>query len=203
MKIVESTDLVNESPERPPFLHHRLGRRNGKVARLPKPVRDRINQMLHDGKTYQEIIEQLKPDTEGLNEENMSNWKQGGYHDWINELNISEAFRVKHEIALSLAEQSTESRAPSALIEILATNLCELLVESDPSVLRESMFSDCDKFSRFVNAMVRLAEGGMKTDLHKFKLQDLLAAAYKKAHPQKLGISEEALRAAEEALNLM
>ena len=36
-------------------------RRNGKVARLPKVVRDRVNVMIQDGVPYLGIIEKLGP----------------------------------------------------------------------------------------------------------------------------------------------
>ncbi|EEF58477.1 hypothetical protein [Pedosphaera parvula] len=34
-------------------------RRNGKIARLPNEVREKVNQMLEDGVTYPKIVEHL------------------------------------------------------------------------------------------------------------------------------------------------
>jgi len=34
-------------------------RRNGKIARLPNEVREKVNQMLEDGVTYPRIVEHL------------------------------------------------------------------------------------------------------------------------------------------------
>ena len=56
-------------------------RRNGKVARLPKPIRDKLSTMILDGVPYSQIIRSLGKDTAHLNEQNLSNWKSGGYLD--------------------------------------------------------------------------------------------------------------------------
>jgi len=60
--------------------------RNGKIARLPKAIRDHINQMIEDGVPYRAIIDRLKdsgtPPPIAISEMNLSNWRQGGYQDW-------------------------------------------------------------------------------------------------------------------------
>ncbi len=69
--------------------------RNGKIARLPKAIRDRLNQQIHDGVPGKALVRWLN----GLNEvvdilvrhfnstrvteQNLSEWKQGGYQDWL------------------------------------------------------------------------------------------------------------------------
>src|SRR2546428_443461 len=78
------------------------------------------------------------------------------------------------------------------------------LAKTDPATLRQSLLSDADKFTRFVNSMVRLAEGGIKCELHKFHHQDRCAqAARQKSPSEKPGISDESLRIAEEKLKLL
>src|SRR5690349_8101104 len=60
--------------------------RNGKVARLPEPLRNRINLRLHDGLRYRDIILKLRQDAclpYPLSEMNLSNWYRGGYPDWL------------------------------------------------------------------------------------------------------------------------
>jgi hypothetical protein len=180
-------------------------RRNGKVARLPKAARDKINGLLLDGATYLDIIQQLGPEGQGLTECNLSNWKDGGYMDWLRALQMAEALQAKQELAQDIVAHSAEANgAPQALLQIIAANLCEFLVDTDPAALRESLLSDADKFTRFVNSMVRLAEGGIKCELHRFHSQDRAATAAKqKARAERPGISEESLRIAEEKLRLL
>lgn len=188
-----------------PFQFRPSDRRNGKVARLPKAVRDKLNTMIEDGVPYLQIIERLGPDGQGLIEKNLSNWKSGGYVDWLREIQLTNALQAKHELAQAIVARSAEANgAGQAILQIIAANLCEFLAETDPASLRESLLSDADKFTRFVNSMVRLAEGGIKCELHKFHHQDRAAEAAKQKSPaEKPGISDESLRAAEEKLKLL
>ena len=59
--------------------------RSGKVARLPYATRERINQLIEDGFPYKSIIEKLTEDALlpcPISEENVSNWRLGGYEEW-------------------------------------------------------------------------------------------------------------------------
>jgi hypothetical protein len=171
-----TTDLVPQSATlpasseslcavlKPPTSHGRTG----KVARLPKAIRDQINVSLQDGVPYLKIIELLGPHGEGLTENNLSNWKSGGYLDWLREQQFAKIIHSKHELAESIVARSpNDNAAAQAILKVIATNLCEFLVETDPLTLRDSLLSDSDKFARFVNSMVRLAEGGIKCGIYK------------------------------------
>jgi hypothetical protein len=201
----ENTQLPVPVPPAQPVLFRPADRRNGKVARLPKAVRDQINQMILDGVPYLGIIERLGPAGQGLNEQNLSNWKAGGYVDALRELQLAEGVRAKHELAESIVARAAQANgAGQAVLQVLAGKLCELLAETDPTALRESLMSDADKFTRFVNAMVRLAEGGIKCDVHALDHQARAAAAARQKKPgEKPGISDESLRIAEEKLKLL
>ncbi len=68
--------------------------RNGKIARLPRSIREQVNRKLDDGITGVEIVEWLNslPEAQALmaaefdgrpiREQNLSEWKAGGYRDW-------------------------------------------------------------------------------------------------------------------------
>src|SRR6266849_1018277 len=59
--------------------------RNGKVARLPEPVREQINQILDDGMPYRAILDKLRESGAApypISEMNLSNWYRGGYREW-------------------------------------------------------------------------------------------------------------------------
>jgi hypothetical protein len=69
--------------------------RTGKIARLPREVRDQLNCRLHDGELQSRLVDWLnslpevqavlKADFEDrpISEQNLSEWKQGGYRDWV------------------------------------------------------------------------------------------------------------------------
>jgi len=68
--------------------------RRGKIARLPKAVRDELNTRLQNGEMgsaliewlngLPEVKEVLKAQFEGrpVNDQNLSDWRHGGYADW-------------------------------------------------------------------------------------------------------------------------
>jgi hypothetical protein len=67
----------------------------GKISRLPREIREQLNQRLDDGEPGNRLVAWLNglPAVQALlaaefggaaiNEQNLSNWKQGGYRDWI------------------------------------------------------------------------------------------------------------------------
>lgn len=74
---------ADSPPAAPPVTPRPPATRNGKVARLPKSVRDQLNTMMQDGVPYLTIIDRLGTYGVGLTENNLSNWKSGGYLDWL------------------------------------------------------------------------------------------------------------------------
>ena len=68
--------------------------RNGKIARLPKDIREQLNQRLDDGKQGKHLVEWLNamPEAEAvlaeqfegkaITKQNLSQWRNGGYREW-------------------------------------------------------------------------------------------------------------------------
>src|SRR6266480_1896842 len=83
--------------------------RNGKIARLPRAVRERLNHHLRDGEEGKKLVAWLNglPEVKAvfaaefggksIREQNLSEWKKRGYRDW-----------VSHQEALELAEKLAE-----------------------------------------------------------------------------------------------
>lgn len=188
------------APLKPPTSHGRTG----KVARLPKSLRDQINIMIQDGVPYLEIIAKLGLASLGIAEGNLSTWKTGGYLDWTRQNQIATAIQGKYEFALKLiAESNDENAAGQALLHAVALQFCEFLADTDPATIRDSLLSDADKMTRLVNSMVRLAEGGIKCETHKLSTRAQARAAAQTQKNQKRGISEQSLQEAEQALKLL
>ncbi len=86
-------------------------RGNGKVARLPKPLRDQINHWLTDGVSYPDIIERLGDHGKDLKPDNLSQWKKRGHQDWLLEQNWLAETRARQEPASDLSGDFDASRA--------------------------------------------------------------------------------------------
>jgi len=77
-------------------------RHNGKVARLPKALRDKINLMIQDGLSYPAIIKSLGDSGKHLTVLNLSRWRRGGYKDWLLEQSWLADIRTRQESAADL-----------------------------------------------------------------------------------------------------
>jgi hypothetical protein len=175
-------------------------RRTGHVARKTKEIRDRVNQMLLDGLPYLEIISALGADAEDLNEDIIGRWKAGGYQDWLREQEKIDLARSKQEFASDVPSPKDGTKINQATIQIAAANLCEMLLTLDPSALRESLEKDPDKYTRLLNAIVRLADGEIRCEQHQAEQARL---AKGKTPAEQGGITDASMKQAKDKLHLM
>lgn len=98
--------------------------RNGKIARLPKAIRDRLNQQIQDGVLGKDLVRWLN----GLNEvqdmllanfnanqiteQNLSEWKQGGYQDWL-------AHQERRDWARRVGDEAADLDADAGLMPLM------------------------------------------------------------------------------------
>src|SRR5256885_6727473 len=69
--------------------------RNGKIARLPDAVRKIVNQMLDDNCYYRQIAARLAElGYSGIRPQNLSEWRKGGYRDWLRLKQELEGFKL-------------------------------------------------------------------------------------------------------------
>ena len=104
--------------------------RVGKIARLPREIRGQLNRRLRDGETGRKLVDWLNSLTEvqsilaaefdgrAVSEQNLSEWKQGGYAEWLVQ---QEALAQVREMAAD-ADELTEA-ADGILADHLATVL--------------------------------------------------------------------------------
>jgi hypothetical protein len=102
--------------------------RKGKVARLPQEIRERICLLMADGITDVKIAETLNADPaveaaladyQGggvkavavITDGNLSEWRQGGYQDWLGDQSKVRRVRVLAEYAQRVAEADGGSAA--------------------------------------------------------------------------------------------
>jgi hypothetical protein len=93
--------------------------RNGKIARLSRDVRDLLNRRLHNGEEGKKLVAWLNalPEVratmaegfEGkpIREQNLSEWKQGGYREWLAN---QEAKELVERLGEEASEWETEGR---------------------------------------------------------------------------------------------
>ena len=94
--------------------------RNGKIARLPLAVRQELNRRLDEGEQGKKLVVWLNglPEVQAIvaaefvgkpiREQNLSEWKQRGYRDWVAQ---QEALEIAERLGEDAREWSAEGRA--------------------------------------------------------------------------------------------
>jgi hypothetical protein len=120
--------------------------RTGKIARLPKHLRHQLNSRLEDGEPGKQLVEwlnglpevqevlQLRFGGRPISEQNLSEWKQGGYPEW---LKLQESrYLVQH-----LAEQAEDVETDAgdlAVSDRCATLLAVELTRNAEALLQQN-----------------------------------------------------------------
>jgi len=90
--------------------------RKGKIARMPVAIRNEVNRRLMDGQTGPEIIAWLHQQEvvlqvldkhfseEPISPQNLSEWRQGGYQDWLERQEKIDRTKDLAEFALKLGQ---------------------------------------------------------------------------------------------------
>src|SRR6266446_3318986 len=135
-------------------------RRNGKVARLPVELRDQINRLLDDGVPYKTIIEKLGDAGKHLNEDNLTNWRHGGFQDYIRAQAINERARAQIEVAADLVRdtpaQLQSPRIREAVNQIALLSYFDTLLEHGDHIAGESLKKNPAKMITLINSMCNL-----------------------------------------------
>jgi hypothetical protein len=92
--------------------------RKGKIARLPRHIRDELNQRLDNGEQSARLVDWLNAQDEvqatltldfsgrPITEQNLSDWKQGGFLDWQQLQESREWVRIVTDEADQVAEDT-------------------------------------------------------------------------------------------------
>jgi hypothetical protein len=149
-------------------------RGNGKVARLPKPIRDQINQMLLDGLSYAEVIERLGEQGKDLRTDNIGEWKRRGYQDWLLQREWLEQLTSKSSFSTDILAAPETSGLHEAGLRFAAAQMFDQLMRFNAALNTPDSQDTSDKFSRLVNALSRLNRAALA-----FKKYDDLCAKEK------------------------
>jgi hypothetical protein len=92
--------------------------RNGKIARLPKHIREQLNRRLEDGEQGDTLLEWLNglPEVQEIlkkqfggmpiNKQSLSQWRLGGHQDWLRH---EESCRMVRQLAEEAGDLNTEA----------------------------------------------------------------------------------------------
>ena len=109
-------------------------RHNGKIARLPKALRDKINTLIQDGYCYPDIIEKVGEAAKDLNPMNLSRWKDSGYKDWVLQQTWLNHTRQRQEPASALCTDFDATELNHAALQLGTLHIFEALRDLHPAL---------------------------------------------------------------------
>lgn len=131
--------------------------RTGKIARLPAELRDGINTMLRHGSPYSAISEKLAASGHpGITPANISNWKFGGFADWLDEQQRLEA-RLALPKALERCGRSNElDRLQQNALALACEQLAQILSRFDINRALALLYEKPQLLPAFIGALAAL-----------------------------------------------
>lgn len=111
----------------------------GKIGRLPKDIRDQLNRRLQDGEPGKSLVDWLNALPEvrtvlaehfggrGISEQNLSEWKSGGYEEWLRHEEARDRVRWLTERAEDLDDAADGLEISDRLGSILAVELVDAI----------------------------------------------------------------------------
>ncbi len=112
--------------------------RTGKIARLPCAIRDALNRRIMDGtegirllawlNAQVEVQEVLRRDFASIpvSKQNLSQWRLGGYQDWLRRHEACERVRELTEKACALDGATGNARLSDTLATVLSAELADI-----------------------------------------------------------------------------
>lgn len=180
--------------------------RTGKIARASYEVRKHVNELLRDGATAKAVISFLEgAGINGVNEQNVTNWRDGGYQDFLKEQSRLDEMQFKREFAMEIVRQNQGSQLQEATLHLAASQLYEALTDYDIGNLKTLLAEKPENYAAIVNSLAKLSKGALEVDKYKAqvreqkeKIEKALAGARSKG-----GLTPETLKAIEEAAGML
>jgi len=182
----------------------------GKIARLPKRLRARVNRMLEDGATFKAIISFLEkhrrswPEgVEDFIEGNIHEWKKRGFEDYLQERERLNEVRAQREWALEMIRNNRGSSLQEAGLVLATSQIYDLLREFNPAELKKSL--KAGHYLRMLDSLARISRGALAFEKYKEDLSERKSRIQKELDKAKRrgGIRPETLAKIERELNLL
>lgn len=151
--------------------------RSGKIARLPDEIRDQLNERLLDGQAGSQILPWLNGLTEvkdrmvelfggaEVNDANLSNWRSGGYQDWLDQKRESDEVKDLSSYLVKIAEDGKDIFAGAS--SVAAGKLYKIISQFDVETVKVLLAEKPGSLNAFLSSLANL----QSTDLAKERLE--------------------------------
>ena len=144
--------------------------RNGKIAHLPRSIRDELNQRLERSQPASQILpwlngleevqEIIKEEFDGvpISEQNLSQWRQGGFQEWLVLRELCQEAGDVTELAEAMQEETGQGVLADDVAVVLAARFGTLIAKWDGEV--DAKFEAKSRvLNRLCRSVVQLQHG--------------------------------------------
>ena len=144
--------------------------RNGKIAHLPRSIRDELNQRLERSQPASQILpwlngleevrEIIKEEFDGvpISEQNLSQWRQGGFQEWLVLRELCQEAGDVSELAEAMQEETGQGVLADDVAVVLAARFGTLIAKWDGEV--DAKFEAKSRvLNRLCRSVVQLQHG--------------------------------------------
>jgi len=121
-----------------------------KIAQLPTELRALVNQLLDQGKGYEEVIEEMSRHGVSLNLDNMGKWFNGPYQDYLAVLEWRDELQQLRDQAFSFGQEEGTVRFQEGVLQIGLTQIFRAMKE-------DHLKDDAPNSVRLFNSLARLS----------------------------------------------
>ena len=142
----------------------KITRRIGKIARLPREIREELNRMVEADASTRAVLNLLAkrghPEIEAVN---LTNWIQGdgkgssGYADWSREQGLLAAMQARREFAGEVARQRDGFALHEAARLLAVSQLTDTMTRLDLAGINEVFRTNPQVYTGLVTALRRLS----------------------------------------------
>jgi hypothetical protein len=181
MNIATETPAIAVAPRKRAVAHRGLIPRRrlpSKISSLPAEIRNQLNQSIHDGARYSDLIKNLAAQGHpGFTRDNFTRWYRAGYQDWLAELQRTQDTHTRTESALGTLRRlklAGKGDLADANDLLLANQLHEILRDFDPASVKDNLATKPEQFFRLATAIInqtgdRTARQRIQLELDKFR----------------------------------
>ncbi len=121
-----------------------------KIAQLPAELRALLNQLLDQGHTYEEVIEEMAKHSISLNIDNVGKWFNGPYQDYLTALEWRDELQQLRDHAFSFGQEEGSVRFQEGVVQIGLTQIFRSMKE-------DRFKDDAPNSLRLFNSLARLS----------------------------------------------
>ena len=132
-------------------------RGRSKIDRLPRHLRERLNQLMDDGVPYSRILEQLGPEAAGITVSNLSDWFATGHQLWLKNQAWRDELHARMDSFQSLAANTNPTLLSRSGLLVSMLQICEQLRDLAPQAHQQQLQTDFNAYLRTLNTFARLS----------------------------------------------